>query len=439
MRTNLVKRAQGKPTKRFSNGGFTLMELIIGATLTTTVIGAAGYGVASMISTSTALNSRTEKRTALSRSSDFIATEIRRNDKLRTGSLSGVNPTGFDTSYTGKVSGTVTKVLAIDPTPGSTTPIIYFVATPTTGSWRGPRALFRWGPAFNNDGTYSSTAPSSTAPWVSEVVVDQIQSASAGTAPSCPTTLNGDFGFSACVDSLGKSAKIFQNGKINKVLGYSDENYGLNMNAGLRKTTVATTTASLAGGGTALAPWTLNNGVVTINSSLSIGVRYIGGSITCGAGGVSIPTQGTLILQAGSGTPTTTSLNMTAGSTTPVLNTVVSNTTLTVQGHAGGNGLCSNFSSANILSTDINNQSTTANNDGHVISLKKGDPVPGIEGFGGQQSISEYLTGAGYVNTANNTIKIGKNDVIYLFELGGGTYGDRPFDLQDMVVLVTLQ
>jgi hypothetical protein len=443
MRTNLVKRAQGKPAKRFSNSGFTLMDLMIGATLTTVVVAAAGYGVASMISTSTASNSRTERRTELNRSSDFIATEIRRGDKLRTGSLSGVNPTGFDTSYTGKVSGTVTKVLAIDPTSGSTTPIIYFVATPTTGSWRGPRALFRWGPAFNNDGTYSSTAPSTTTPWVSEVVVDQIQSASAGTAPSCSTTLNGDFGFSTCVDSSGKSAKISQNGKISKVLGYNnDESYGVNMNAGSRKTTVATTTASLASGGTALVSWTLNNGVVTTQSSLNMSVRYLGGDIVCGNVAYPIPTFGSVSLKAGSGNAVTTNLNMTQGADTTFSN-VAANTTMTVSGKAVGN------SGSGSCNGSTYGPYSSSSNTTNVRSLKSGDPVPTTSGFLGQTSIDGYLTAASTnpvtnrpivkVSGSTRTIDLAPNQVIYLFELGGGNPGDASFDLQDMVVLATFQ
>ncbi len=438
MRTNLAKKLHSKTAKSLSNSGFTLMDLMVGATLTTAVISAAGYGVASMVSTSTASNSRTERRAELSRSNDFIATEIREGSGLVTGGLSSVTPASFDTSYTGKVTGAVTKVLMINPPTGST-PIVYFVATPTAGSAKGPRALYRWGPSFNNDGTYSSTAP-----WVSEVLVDQIQPATAPagvsyTAPSCSTGLNGDFGFATCVDSLGKSAQIFQNGKISKVLGAS-ENYEVKTSAGSRRTSVTVASASFASG--ANAPWTLNNGVVTVNSSLNMNVRYLGGDIVCGNVAYPIPTYGSVTTKTGSASAVTRDLNMTQNADTTLSN-VAANTTMTVSGYAMGNSGSGSCNGTKY--TTYNSSSNSAN----VKSLKSGDPVPTTSGFLGQTSIDGYLTSAS-TNPATNrpivkvsgstrTIDLAPNQVIYLFELGGGKPGDAAFDLQDMVVLVTFQ
>jgi hypothetical protein len=437
MRINLAKRLQGKTAKSFSNSGFTLMELMVAATLTTAVISAAGYGVASMISTSTASNSRSERRAELSRSNDFIATEIREGSGLVTGGLSSVSPAGFDASYTGKVTGTVTKVLMVKPSTGST-PIVYFVATPTAGSAKGPRALYRWGPAFNNDGTYSSSAP-----WVSEVLVDQIQPATAPagvsyTAPSCSTGLNGDFGFATCVDSLGKSAEIFQNGKISKVLGAS-ENYEVKMSAGSRKTTVAIASASFGDGASATAlDWTLNNGVVTTNTSLTMNVRYLGGDIVCGNPLHPIPTSGLVTLKEGNASPVTNYLTMTPGVDTTISN-VTADTTMTISGKAEGNsgsGSC--------------NGSTygpyTSNNTTQVRALKNGDNVPSTPGYLGQTSIDAILTSASsnpvtgrpIVNTTTHKIDLAASQVIYLFEFGSTDPNSAAFDLQDMVVLATI-
>ena len=439
MKTNLIKRALDKSAKRFSNSGFALMELMIGAALTTAVVAAAGYGVASMISTSTASNSRTAVRTQLSRSNDFIAAEIQKGGGLVTGDLSSVAPTGFDTSYTSKIQGTtIKKVLAITPQGGSS-PIVYFVATPATGTAKGPRALYRWGPGFNSDGTYSSTAP-----WVSEIVVDQIQAASAPTgwtAPSCSGTLSGDYGFGACVDSLGKSAKIYQNGNINKVLGGS-ENYGTSTNVSSRKTTVVASNASFASGATTVVAWTLNNGTVTVNSPLTMSVRYLGGDIVCGNVAYPIPTYGSVITKTGSANAVTNALNMTQNADTTFSN-VAAKTTMTVSGYAKGNsgsGSCNGTTY-----TTYNSSSNSAN----VKSLKSGDPVPTTPGFLGQTSIDGYLTAASTnpvtnrpivkVSGSTRTIDLAPNQVIYLFELGNGNPGETAFDLQDMVVLATFQ
>jgi hypothetical protein len=443
MRINLTKRLQGKAAKRCSNSGFTLMDLMVGATLTTAVISAAGYGVASMVSTSTASNSRSERRAELSRSNDFIATEIREGsgivkDVSVAAALPTASATAFANSYNGKVDATtVRKVLMVKTT--DTTPIVYFVAKPTTGSWKGPRAIYRWGPAFNTNGTYSNVGTPSA--WVSEAVVDQIQDAS-GTAPTCSSgTVNGDSGFYTCVDSLGKSAQIFQNGKISKVLGAS-ENYNVSTNAGSRKTTVATTTASFASGATAIASWTLNNGVVTVNSSLNMSVRYLGGDIVCGNVAYPIPTYGSVITKTGSANAVTKNLTMTQGVDTTISN-VAANTTMTVSGKAvGGSG--SGGCNGNTYGPYSSSSNTT-----NVKSLKSGDPVPTTSGFLGQTSIDGYLTSASTnpvtnrpivkVSGSTRTIDLAPNQVIYLFELGGGNPGDSSFDLQDMVVLATFQ
>jgi hypothetical protein len=444
MRTNLAKRLQGKTAKSLSNSGFTLMDLMVGATMTTAVIAAAGYGVASMISTSTASTSRSERRAELSRSNDFMATEIREGsgivkDVSVATELPTASATAFAASYAGKVdTASVRKVLMVKTT--ETTPIVYFVAKPTSGSARGPRAIYRWGPAFDSTtGNYSNVSTPSS--WVSEVLVDQIQNAS-GTTPTCSSgTVNGDSGFYACVDSSGKSAQIFQNGKISKVLGAS-ENYNVSMNAGSRKTAVTVASASFATGAVAAAPWTLNNGVVTVNSSLNMSVRYLGGDIVCGNVAYPIPTFGSVSLKAGSANAVTTNLNMTQGADTTFSN-VAANTTMTISGKAVGN------SGSGGCNGSTYGPYSSSSNTTNVRSLKSGDPVPTTSGFLGQTSIDGYLTNASTnpvtnrpivkVSGSSRTIDLAPNQVIYLFELGGGNPGDASFDLQDMVVLATFQ
>jgi hypothetical protein len=413
------------------------MELMVGATMTTAVIAAAGYGVASMISTSTASNSRSESRAELSRSTDFIATEIRESsgivkDVSVASELPATSVTAFQASYSGKVDdSTIKKVLMIKTT--DATPIVYFVANPTTGSWKGPRVLYRWGPAFNANGTYSNVDNPSA--WVSEALVDQIQDAS-GTNPSCPTgsTVNGDSGFYICVDSLGKSAQIFQNGRINKVLGAS-ENYGVRTDVGARKIIVTPSNAVIASG--ASYPWTLDHGVVTFNDPLTMSVRYLGGDIVCGDPTKPIPTSGSVKLKTGGEDPTIKNLTMTAGDDTS-FSDVPANTVMTVSGYAEGNsgsGGCNGDTFGPYASTN-----TT-----QVRALKDGDGVPSTPGYLGQASIDAILTssntnpvtGKPIVDTATKKVVLAKNQVIYLFEFGSTDPDESAFDLQDMVVLAT--
>jgi hypothetical protein len=426
MRTKLSKRLQGKAAKNFSNSGFTLMELMVAATLTTAVISAAGYGVASMVSTSTASNSRSERRAELSRSNDFIATEIREGSGLVT-DFSTATTTDLVASYTGKVTGAVTKVLMVKPPTGST-PIVYFVATPTTGSAKGPRALYRWGPAFNNDGTYSSTAP-----WVSEVLVDQIQPATAPagvsyTAPSCSTGLKGDFGFATCIDSLGKSAQIFQNGTISKVLG-ATENYGVKANASSRTTTVAALPASFATGASAVAPFTVVGGGVVIPNTSTITVKNI-------ASEYYHSTSGTIFLTGG----TTDSAALPSVGNTKTFTGVAANTTLAIEG-------CSMASSTTYWTSSNNNtnvkfcpkSTNTAHQGKTVFTLKNGDTVPTVSPALNQVGIKDILKP--YADSTGKTIKLNANQVIYLWELySTATSGSdaQYYDIQDIVVLATI-
>jgi hypothetical protein len=441
MRQNLAKKMQMKVTKNLSNKGFALVDLLVGAALTTTVIAAAGYGLSSMIGASNASSARTQTRVEMNRSLDFITAEIRKSSGIvkdvNSTAATATIPTSFATSYNGIVSGAITKVLMINTTATGSTPIVYFVATPTTGLWKGPRVLYRWGPKFNASGGYDN--PGTPSAWVSEALVDNI-AANTGTAPACTGTgcgTNGDAGFYSWVDASGKNVQIFQNGKVNKLIG-SAETYSVSMNTGSRQTTVTRTYPTISSGASSIIDWTLNGGTVTTNTALTMKLRYLGGDIVCGDPSYPIPTFGSVTLQTGNATPVTTNITMTAGADTTLSN-VAANTTMTVSGKGVGNsgsGGCNRGTYGPYSSTN-----TT-----QVKSLRNGDSVPQTPGYLGQASIDTYLTSAStnpvtgrpIVNTATHKIDLADNQVIYLFEFGTTDTNSGAFDLQDMVVLATI-
>ena len=86
---------------------------------------------------------------------------------------------------------------------------------------------------------------------------------------------------------------------------------------------------------------------------------------------------------------------------------------------------------------DWENSMTVDSNTGgqQVITLRDGDPVPNIPGFMDQNSIAQYLVG--YIDSTTNTMDLGANQVVYLFELGTTDMTDPAADFQDLVVLVT--
>ena len=69
-----------------------------------------------------------------------------------------------------------------------------------------------------------------------------------------------------------------------------------------------------------------------------------------------------------------------------------------------------------------------------VWVVLNGEKPKDCPGYDGQTSVTEYL--AKYMNP-DGTIKIGPNDVMYLFEMGSTSTGDAAFDLNDMMVLIS--
>ncbi|HWR24669.1 MAG TPA: hypothetical protein VN278_00405, partial [Methanosarcina sp.] len=74
-------------------------------------------------------------------------------------------------------------------------------------------------------------------------------------------------------------------------------------------------------------------------------------------------------------------------------------------------------------------------NPDNIIVLKNGDPVPNKPGYLQQIPVSTYL--APY--TKNGKIVLGPYDAIFLFELGGTDTASSAFDLNDLIVLVTVK
>jgi hypothetical protein len=431
--------------KSLSARGFSLPDLMIGAVLTLTVVSAGGYGVATMISTTTTSNAKNERRVEMNRSLDFIANEIRGSDSIiKDVSLETV-PSEFTSSYSGKIDATVaiSKVLMIK-VPQATTgqPIIYFAAKPTSGLWQGPRVIYRWGPQFDANGEYITPEDPST--WTSEPLVDRIENSSG--AASCVTgTANGDNAFYSCVDSAGKTAKIYQKGRINKVLGQS-ANFDVSMNVGSRRTTVTNSVFSPSAGTLMAAlpgasptaspspspspsptppvlPITLTNGEVKFPSTLNMSVKFLGGDITCGAGGAVIPTSGKIYLTGARSS--TTNLNMTGATTT--FSNVPANTYMTITGTRNSSSCISSYSANS--KTDINKQ---------VLVLKNGDSIPSYVPLGTQRTIDAFLTN--YLDPASSNpkkVKIASNQLIYLYEVGTTSASSSAYDMQDLVVLAT--
>jgi len=73
----------------------------------------------------------------------------------------------------------------------------------------------------------------------------------------------------------------------------------------------------------------------------------------------------------------------------------------------------------------------------NLIMLKNGDRVPTTVPALNGNSIESFLKP--YMNTSSKKVQIGDRDIILLMELGQTNPGNSGFDLQDLVVLVTLE
>jgi hypothetical protein len=466
MRHKLVKNLQS--AKQLCSKGFTLSELLVGATLTTAVITAAGYGISNMITSSNATSARSESRAELNRSVDYIASEVRESTEIVKNVTTETEPSQFAGSYTNKIIGSPTKVLMIKNAETNGVPIIYYVAQPVAGIWKGPRVVYRWGPTFNADGSFANAGDAST--WVSEALVDNIQdvsttSTSIGTTPTCDNggTYNGAPGFYACVDPAGKTAQIFQNGKIAKVIGPS-ENYNASTNTGSRKTTFTRTASITAPGAPATTPiFNIVNGGVEVLKSSTVTVQTLPPPSGGGSGypwptsiRVAVQPQGTTftdtILQAGtlqSDARAATSQNYTIPAGKTISIAACSNNTGTMAGSykTDSTSYKVNYCPTSTNTTHQGNLSSYANyatssprNGKTVFTLKNGDEIPSVKPASGQSSAAAFLSGYADPADASSTVKhlkLASNQVIYLFDLYTTDKQSVNHDLQDTVVLVT--
>jgi hypothetical protein len=450
MRQQLAEKMQQKSIKSLSSRGFALADLLVGAALTTAVVAVAGFGVSSMIGSSNASNARSQSRVEMNRSLDFITAEIKKSKGL----IPDVNattltpaltiPSRFATTKSSIIDGTATNVLMIDiNTPATGTsrpPVIYFVGTPKSGLWKGPRVLYRWGPKFNASGGYDNAdAPTG---WTSEALVDNI-AASTATAPTCTSgTMNGDSGFYTCVDSAGKSAQILQNGKINKLVG-SAETYRLSMNTGTRQTTVVQPTPTIAAGAASASiapPFTIVNGGVDVPKASSITVQTIAGKGYPDETSLRVAVKpiGTTFTDAilGAGT-----LQADARYATSKTYSIPAGSTISMAGCSNGTGSMTgsfkDYPSSATYKIEYCPTSTNSSHQGTTVhTLKNGDTIPTVAGASGQDSLATILTKAGMASTSGKVVA-NSNQIIYLFELATTQKTHEYYDLQDIVVKVT--
>jgi len=224
------------------SAGFTLIELLVAASITTVVVSAAGFGLVNIMGANSKAEAETLRRIELNRALDFMAEEVRMASSIATdvdinvhSSLAPNFPSDCDNSSDG-----VDCALILHIPDVKQQGVIYYVASPPEDSpWLGPRVIYRWGPDFLANGTYSN--PDDPAEWDAQPLVDRIEdNLDSPYWTTCPTgdpsvttddwspklndpTENAEDrdSFYACINPTGKIAEIFILGEVEGAYGSS--------------------------------------------------------------------------------------------------------------------------------------------------------------------------------------------------------------------------
>ncbi|GAB4234777.1 MAG: hypothetical protein Kow0049_18880 [Stanieria sp.] len=455
------------PEKPKSSRGFTLTELLIAASLTLIVIGAAGFGLYQTMRGSKIGNNQAERRSEIARAYEFISDEMRRA-KLIFGNnrLIDTDTTDDDNEYLNQQvtntnapfydSGTTTVatdsnvVLALkipvtnaaidkDGNVNNEATIVYYVKDAPTGSvWKGPKILYRWGPPIDNSGQYTNGA------WVSQPLIDQLKNASvASSACAAGWNLSNAPGFAACIDPQGRVAQIYLNGEIFTAEGNKDY---------LGKTK----TAARA------------NDQTTISLSSLDNRNYgLGGEFKCQSSGNTIAVDTTLEFydNPSDATPASTEIIKGGGSSKRELNSTNKiNVTSTPTGCAASTNPVQSVTPVSVNITfntpAIDNATDPAHprlnfvdpGNAQVLVLYDYKDISSYNTqYEDQKTLKEYLKSKGvefYVEggTETNKIKLNPHQLLLAFEIGqtSATIGSPPvanpgWDFQDNLVLLNVK
>jgi type II secretory pathway pseudopilin PulG len=220
-----IKKILKKPQP---NSGFTLVELLAGLIMSIFVTGALGFGLYQIMSATSAEKAKANARSEASRAIEFISDELRRAENFEANST---NAAGFNSSGKQVILALNVPELnsssTLDSDKNATTParIIYYLAN-SSGNWKGPKVLYRYGPPLNDQGKYTTNN------WTYEALIDGIDNTPIANDP-CETgeTLNPPMtsspsGFYACINNTSTAAQIFLTGGIDaNVIAGNDSNY----------------------------------------------------------------------------------------------------------------------------------------------------------------------------------------------------------------------
>ena len=406
---------------RSLNAGFTLVELLVAASITTIVVAIAGSGVVTMLQINNKAESENLRRVELNRALDFMNEEVRMAKSIAVDASANLTTVAKDF----KSSGTPILTLEI---PGVSQRVLYYIKD-ASSPWSGPKVIYRWGPNFDGNGQY--TDPTTPDKWKDSLLVDLIADPEPYSNTTCPTgwsanpsSTNGQ-GFYACVlpyannELSGKIANIQLRGQLTYGFGNSKDTLAVSTDTFARASDPLSFTTS--GGTLTITSPSPSNPTQPSNAYFEI----MGGSMDCF--GKEIPTTTTINVTPKGGSTTSTIVNPLSNPSNKTLNLSADPATkITVTGFAK-NSACYGFPDRTFNSEN--------DKDTQVWTLRDGDTPPPFAPYGKQPKIDAFLKN--YLD-ANGKVKLAANQVIYLFELFTTDKTSDTYDMQDIIVLATI-
>ncbi|MDJ0600139.1 MAG: hypothetical protein QNJ37_15020 [Crocosphaera sp.] len=389
------------------NTGATLIEILLGSALMSFVVSMAGWGLVHILSLEQKASAKSTIQFNSNRALEFITEEIKQGRRIESDAVAALSEAPDFTLPNGAEPIIVLQV------PDLPQRIIYYIK-PAENVWKGPHVIERWGPSFNNEGQYDLAEINNPQNWQSQVLIDSIDNT--GKTPDCspgwqPSNINSTEGFNACVNSEEKLVKLTLATTVDNKTWHKEMNYQVE--------TMAFARSNITQGFTGPTPiFSINNNKLTLPKPANVRFEVLGGEITCGAGGVDIPVKTNLYINENKQTWDTNSAL--------TLDNQAAGTTFDVESISGNGSICGG-AGMTVSTTDMNTP--------QVEVLVNGDPIPNIKPFANQNTIESFLQK--YIE--NGKIKIADNEAIYLFELGTTNKKSSAFDLQDNVVLATVE
>jgi hypothetical protein len=421
--------------------GFTLVELLVAAFLTLTVVSVSGWAVANMTALSRSGAAQNERRIELNRALDFISAEIRQSSKINGDEIP--LPPEFSSPANAEAD-------AIQPVLRLTIqniahPIIYYIASPKPGvkTWLGPKMIYRWGPEFDTNGNYSSTT------WTHQPLVDAIEETTA--TPACETGWTASpklspTGFHACIDPQNRVAQLIQSGKLTR-----------SAKASVPYTAKAQVFARASGYTPNLYAGCASSCIQTPPDSpprpVTVSYQLVGSDLRCGVRGDPVKVRAIIRMTPPPVGTSPIRQVIESGNPTPIVfapqpaGTTIDYTGVVLPQDKPKRA---EVDPPYLLETDNNPDNTcgleepsgprgfnSETNPKQVIVLHHGEKPPSYAGFGdGSQNVKGYLRD--YIDAEGN-IKLPnpEQQVIVLFELWSTDTDESMFDMQDLVLLAT--